>query len=81
MAQFFGSVDNIPNFIKASTPLALVNKIRRLQRDRGIEIRPIAIYFDGKEHVAWYHDNVEDILSKTTKGDDNVNSKESEKSA
>lgn len=80
MALFYGSVDNIPSFIRASSPTGLVNKIKALQRKRSIEIKFFAIYHDGKEHIAWYYDNIENIVSDKLKGVNNVNSQEPKES-
>jgi len=52
----------IPYFVKAKTPEKLFRKFEELNTANGTNYNFYNIYFDGKDHVAWYWVRQKDIV-------------------
>jgi len=53
-----------PNFISSGTAEGLRNLMAQVSLKRGGTVVFFSVYFDGKSHVAWYHDKLENIAAQ-----------------
>lgn len=49
------NIFHVPLFVRAETPEELVQAMCQLNADNSITYKYFSMYFDGKNHIGWYH--------------------------
>jgi hypothetical protein len=53
-----------PNFVSSNNAEGLLNLMAQVSLRRGGTVLFFSVYFDGKNHVACYHDKLENIAAQ-----------------